>query len=77
MGRQLCIELAMRGTVEALPLDLTVCGALIGIKESSEPGMSEIYTELFFGNRYSPKSFGRVRRVGNAKPECRSRLAHA
>jgi hypothetical protein len=35
--------------VKRHPLDLTFLGALIGIKESSEPGMSEIVnTELVF-----------------------------
>jgi hypothetical protein len=41
MVRQLCIELALCGAVEPNPLELTVSVALIGIKESGAPGMSE------------------------------------
>jgi hypothetical protein len=38
----------MCNAIQRLPLDLPVSMALIGIKESGKPGMSEHYAELFF-----------------------------
>jgi hypothetical protein len=49
MIRQLCIELAMCSTIDCHPLGLSVSVALVGIKESGVPGVSEtVYAELFF-----------------------------
>jgi hypothetical protein len=72
---QLCIEVGMCGAIQRLPLDLPVCGALIGIKESSKTGRSEsIHTELFFEKLTEtpgPSMLCRQGRSRMPKPICR------
>jgi hypothetical protein len=47
--RQFCIELAMCGTVKSTSVELAVSVALICIKESGKPDMSEtVHAELLF-----------------------------
>ena len=74
MVRQLRIELAMCHAVERHPLKLTVSVPLIGIKESDEPGMSEIvYAEIFIEmltETPGPSTSHRQVRSRMPKPTC-------